>query len=216
MEEILSFFEGMSQWSYLLSAIIVPLAAFILGRKVFKEKRENGQVNPVRFLIFIVFSLFATMTFIEFLVEINLSPILNQIFGSNIETINLYSILIGSMASLGLTLVFYANRWEALYYLTVFIFGGMIIFYYLTGFDAWVEAYIIMAGVGSLIFMYLTGIRLKENGALGIAIIFTLSFSTLLVEISAINQIIIITYDIFILIFSLGLFKPFKVKEVVN
>lgn len=208
--------ENLRQWGYLLSAIIIPLAAYILGRKVFKEKREKGQYNPVRLLIFIVFSLFATMTVIEFFVELNISPVLNQLFGNNIETINLYSILIGSMASLGLTLVFYANRWEALYYLTVFIFGGMIIFYYLTGFDAWVEPYIIMAGLGSLIFMYLTGFRLKDNGALGIAIIFTLSFSTLLVESSMMNQILILTYDIFILVFSLGLFKPFRAKEVVN
>ncbi|MHA1457065.1 MAG: hypothetical protein ACTSR5_13960, partial [Promethearchaeota archaeon] len=170
--------------------------------------------NPVRLLIFIVFSLFAVLSILEFFVEMNISPVLNQLFGYNIETINLYSILIGTMASLGLTLAFYANRWEAFYYLTIFIFGGMIIFYYLTGFDAWVENYIIMTGVGSLIFMYLTGFRLKDNGALGIAIFFTLSFSTLLVESSMINQIVIITYDIFILIFSLGYFKPFK--EVVN
>ncbi|MHA1106106.1 MAG: hypothetical protein ACTSPN_10370 [Promethearchaeota archaeon] len=206
--------ENLQQWGYLLSALMIPLAAIILGRKVFKNKRENGRYNPVRLLIFIVFSLFAVLSILEFFVEMNISPVLNQLFGYNIETINLYSILIGTMASLGLTLAFYANRWEAFYYLTIFIFGGMIIFYYLTGFDAWVENYIIMTGVGSLIFMYLTGFRLKDNGALGIAIFFTLSFSTLLVESSMINQIVIITYDIFILIFSLGYFKPFK--EVVN
>ena len=155
--------ENLQQWGFLLSAFMIPLATLILGRKVFKEKRESGKFNPVRVLILIVFSCFAVMTILEFFVEINISPVLNQLFGSNIETINLYSILIGTMASLGLTLVFYANRWEAFYYLTIFIFGGMIIFYYLTGFDAWVEIYIIIAGVGSLIFMYLTGFRLKDN-----------------------------------------------------
>lgn len=210
----LLWIENLRQWGYLLSAIMIPLATLLLGRKVFKEKHEAGKYNPVRLLIFIVFICFSAMTVLEFFVEINVSPVLNQLFGSNIETINLYSILIGTMASLGLTLVFYANRWEALYFLTIFIFGGMIIFYYLTGFDAWVEMYIIIAGVGSLLFMYLTGFRLRDNGALGIAIFFTLAFSTLLVEISMVNQVIILSYNIFVLVFSLGLFRPFKMERV--
>jgi hypothetical protein len=114
------------------------------------------------------------------------------------------------MVSLGLSLVFYANRWEVFYFFSLFFFGGMVIFYYLTGFSAWIEWYIQITAIFSLGFMYLTSFRIKDNGTLGLAIFFTLAFSTLVLDISMVNQIIIIVYNVLILIISLGFFKPFK------
>jgi len=195
---------------YILSAILIPMAAIILGRKLYKEKSITGTFNRIKLITFGIFFCFATMSILELIVEMNWFPLLGQIFGFNIDTVNLYSILIGTMVSLGLTMVFYANRFEVLYYSALMFFAGMIFFYYFTGFDAWLEGYIYLAGAISLIFMYLTSFRIKDNGALGLAIFFTLVFSVLVLGVPYITQVIIIAYNGFILIFSLGLFKPFK------
>ncbi len=213
VEDIL--LESLRQAGYLLSTILIPFATLIVGRKVLKEKKSTGRYNIVRLLTFGIFLCFALMSFLEFLVELSLSPLLNELFGFNIESINLYSILIGTMVSLGLCLVFYANRWEPLYFVSFFIFGGMVIFYYLTGFDAWLETYIQIAGIISLIFIYFTSFRVRDNGALGLGIFFTLAFSTLVIEISYVSQIMIISYNVFILILSLGYFRIFK-EEVIS
>ncbi len=213
VEDIL--LESLRQIGYLLSAILIPIATLIVGRKVFKEKKLTEQYNIVRLLTFGIFLCFSLMSFLEFLVELTSLPLLNELFGFNIESINLYSILIGTMVSLGLCLVFYANRWEPFYFVSLFIFGGMVIFYYLTGFDAWVEIYIQIAAVISLVFIYFTSFRVKDNGALGLGIFFTLAFSTLIIEIPFVTQIIIISYNVFIVILSLGYFKIFK-EEVIS
>ncbi|MFX1357840.1 MAG: hypothetical protein ACFFA8_11245 [Promethearchaeota archaeon] len=202
--------ENLRELGYLLSAIVIPLATVILGRKMFKEKKIAGKFNNIRLITFAIFTCFAIMSILEYLVHLSLSPFLDEIFGFEIDNVNLYSILIGTMVSLGLTLIFFANRWEAFYYVALFFFGGMIIFYFFTGFDAWLEVYIQIAAICSLIFMYLTSFRVKDNGALGLAIFFTLAFSVLIVSIPLVTQILILAYDIFIVIFSLGFFKIFK------
>lgn len=195
---------------YILSATLIPLATAILGRKLFKEKSVTGAFNPIKLITFTIFACFSIMSVLELIVQMNWLPFINGIFGYNVETLNLYSILIGIMVSLGLTLIFYANRWEVLYYSALMFFGGMVLFYYYTGFDAWIQSYIIIAGACSLLFMYLTSFRIKDNGAFGLAIFYTLVFSTLLLSMPYVTQIIILVYNGFILIFSLGFFKPFK------
>lgn len=205
--------ENLRLIGYLLSATLIPFATLNIGKKILKEKKESGKYNNIRLITFGIFTCFALMSFIEYLVEMSLFP--GDLFGYNITSVNLYSILIGTMVSLGLCLVFYANKLEAFYFISLYIFVGMIIFYYLTGYSTWVEGYIQFTAIISLVFMYFTSLRVKDNGALGLAIFFTLAFSTLIIEISFINQIIILIYNVFILIFSLGLFKPFK-EEVVQ
>ena len=195
---------------YFLSAIIIPLATIILGRKLFKEKAIKGSFNHVKLITFSIFACFSIMSVLELIVEMSWFPLLSEIFGFNIDSVNIYSILIGTMVSLGLTLVFYANRWEMLYYTALMFFGGMVIFYYFTGFDAWLESYIHLAGTCSLVFMYITSFRIKDNGALGLAIFYTLVFSVLIWGMPYFTQIIILTYNAFLLVFSFGLFRPFK------
>jgi len=202
----------LTQFGYLGNLIIIPLATFIFGRKLSKIKKETGKTNKMSSIIFRIFFVFSILVIFEFIVNaegIDV-PIIDQMFGSGIATFNIYSLLIGTIATLGMSLMFFGYRWEALYDLGIYFFGGMYIFYMLTGFDAWLESYIYIAGVLSIFFLYLTGFRIKDNGALGLAVFFTLAFGTLAVTNPIITQIIIITYDVFIMIFALGYFKPFK------
>jgi hypothetical protein len=207
-----------TQLGYYLDAFVIPLATAILGYKLVKEKRQSGKFNPIRTIIFLIFLSFSALGIIEFLVSVLpiKLPLLDEWFGGGIDNFDIYGFIIGTMVSLGVTMVFYAYRWESLYYFMGFIYGGMFIFYLLTGYDAWLETYITLGGILGIVFLYFTAFRVKDNGALGLAIFFTIAFATLAIDFGVdvvnhwVTQISILVYSIFILIFSLGLFKPFK------
>lgn len=212
-----------TQIGFYFNAILIPLATIIIGLKLVREKKSNGKYNPIRSLIFAVFFCFSLLGIFEFL--INLFPLnlglINAWFGGGVDNFDFYGFLVGSMVTIGVTIIFYAYRWESLYYFMFFVYGGMVIFYLLTGFDAWLELYITICGLLSVIFLYFTGFKLKDNGALGLAIFFTIAFATIAIDFGSeflnhwITQISILIYSIFILIFSLGLFRPFKQREEV-
>jgi hypothetical protein len=207
---------------YYLDAFVIPLATAIGGFKLVQEKRQAGKFNPIRMIIFLIFLSFSALGIIEFLVSVPPLELtlLDEWFGGGIDNFDIYGFIIGTMVSLGVTMVFYAYRWESLYYFMGFIYGGMFIFYLLTGYDAWLETYITLGGLLGIIFLYFTAFRVKDNGALGLAIFFTIAFATLSIDFGVdvvnhwVTQISILIYSVFILIFSLGLFKPFK--EVQN
>ncbi|MHA2288998.1 MAG: hypothetical protein ACXABG_09435 [Promethearchaeota archaeon] len=206
-----------TQLGYYLNAILIPLATALVGRKLLKDKKATGTFNPIRAIIFGIFLSFSALGIIEFFLAITPFELtlLNEWFGGGIESFDLYGFLIGIMVTLGMTMIFYANRWESLYYSAIFFFGGMLILFLLTGFDAWLETYIMIAGAIGVVFLYFTGFRVKDNGALGLAIFFTIAFGTILIEDHWVTQISILVYSVFIFIFSVGWFKPFKQREVV-
>jgi hypothetical protein len=191
------------------SAIFIPLATLVLGRKLLKDKKAAGEYNMVRVLIFLTFLDFSILTLTEVIAnDILLTPpVIIVPYGA---TFGLYNILVAMMITIGLTLIFYINRVEFLYYTPIFFFTGMYVFYGLTGFDGWIQDYITLGGLASVLFMFFTAFRVKDNGALGIAIFFALAFSTQFSEDVLISRIVIISYVAFIIFFSLGLFKPFK------
>ena len=191
------------------SAIFIPLATLVLGRKLLKDKKATGQYNMVRLLIFITFLDFSILALTEYIIKDVLlrPPALSDPYNA---TFGLYNILVAVMITLGLTLIFYINRVEFLYYTPIFFFTGMYIFYLFTGFDSWLEDYTTLGGVASIVFLFFTAFRVKDNGALGIAIFFTLAFSTQFTTDALVSRIVIISYVVFIIFFSLGVFKPFK------
>jgi hypothetical protein len=191
------------------SAIFIPLATLVLGRKLLKDKKATGRYNMVRLLIFLTFLDFSILALTEVIVKDILlrAPAVEVPYNA---TFGLYNILVAMMITIGLTLIFYINRIEFLYYTPIFFFTGMYLFYLFTGFDSWLEDYTTYGGAASIIFLFFTAIRVKDNGALGIAIFFTLAFSTQFSTDALVSRIVIISYVAFIIFFSLGLFKPFK------
>ena len=196
------------------SAIFIPLATLVLGRKVLKDKKATGRYNMVRLIIFFSFLDFSILALADFFIK-NLLIGLPAVSIPYNATFGLYNILVAVMITLGLTLIFYANRVEFMYYTPLFFFTGMYIFYLLTGFDSWLDEYITIGGAASIIFLFFTAFRVKDNGALGVAIFFTLAFSTQFIIDGIISRIVVISYVVFIIFFSLGLFKPFK-QEVLS
>lgn len=210
------FLHGLSNLGYLLNIIIIPLATIIVGRKLLKEKKATGELNEIRALTFFILFSFSNLVILEFLIrtQIYSSPVLAELFGGNFDSFNIYSLVIGLIASLGLMLVTTANRWEFLHFAALFFFGGMILLYAFTGYDALLEPYIYFAGGVSVVFLYLTAFRVKDNGALALAIFFTLAFGTVIFDVPLIRGFGVIIYDVVILLFSFGLFRVFKQKEL--
>lgn len=211
---LLDFFEVFEGFVNIFAVIIVILMSLIIGRRIVKEKKETGYYNVIRVLIFAAFiSLSWSLTW-EYIAE---STSFGSIFPESLiistDNFSFYSGGVGLIVSCGLALVAYANQWESLYYFSGFFYGGMFLFFLLTGFGALVYPYIYISAIISDIFLILTGFRLKDNGSLGIAIFLLLALITMALEGLLIGLIFNLIYPIFGLFFSLGYFTPFKEQK---
>ena len=198
-----------------LGIIVIPIMTIILGRKVFRERRQINKFNLIRFINFCIFLTLSWLLLWEFLYESTpLGDVLNPELIISIDTFSLYSFGFGFMITLALAMVTYTNRWESLYYISFFIFAGMFIVFLLTEIAIFLLPYIFAGGVISVVFLYATGFKLRDNGSLGLAIFATLLFPTLVAEKTIVGQFLTLAYPIFGIIFALGYFKLFKEKGV--
>ncbi len=196
-----------------LGIIIIPIMTIILGRKVILERRQIKKLNMIRFIIFCIFLSLSWMLIWEFLYESTpLGDVLNVELIISINTFSFYSFGLGLMITLAISMVSYTNRWESLYYISFFIFAGMFIVFLLTEIAIFLLPYVFAGGVISVLFLFATGFKLKDNSSLGLAIFATLIFPTLIAEKTIVGQILSLVYPIFGLIFALGYFKLFKEK----
>ncbi len=198
-----------------LGIIVIPLMTIILGQKVFRERRQINKFNMIRFINFCIFLTLSWLLAWEFLYESTpLGEFLNPDLIISINTFSLYSFGFGFMITLALAMVTYTNRWESLYFISFFIFAGMFIVFLLTEIAIFLLPYIFTGGVISVVFLYATGFKLRDNSSLGLAIFATLLFPTLVAEKTLVGQILSLAYPIFGIIFALGYFKLFKQKGV--
>jgi hypothetical protein len=206
------FLNGLESIGSLLNVIVIPLATFIVGRKLVMEKKANGKLNEIRASTFFIFFSYSFLVLLEFLIRLDVydTPFFAEFYGGNYNSFNIYSLVIGLIASMSITIVVLANRWDFLQHTALFFYGGMVLLYVFTGFDAFLQPYIYLAGGGSIIFLYFTAFRVKDNGALAMAIFFTLAFGIVVLDIALLTGFSVIIYNILILIYSLGWFKPFK------
>jgi len=199
-----------------LGITIIPIMTIILGRKVILERRKINKFNMIRFIIFCIFLTLSWLLMWEFLYESTpLGGVLNYELVKAIYTFSLYSFGIGLMITLSLVMMTYINRWESLYYVPFFIFAGMFIVFLLTEIAIFLIPYIFAGGVIAVVFLFATGLRLKDNSSFGLAIFATLIFPTLMVaEKTIVGEILSLAYPIFGIIFALGYFKLFKADVV--
>jgi hypothetical protein len=209
--------QTIANWT---TIIIAPIMTVLVANRFWQFYKETGKINFIRLSIFAIFLAFAWA-----IIPTNLSEVppfdifINQnIIGTDEATINPYSIAIGLMVSFSLCMIAYANRWESLYYVPLFLYAGVIISYTLNNFNSAYfivnQIYIYSAGIIGVIFFYITGIRLKDNGSLGLGVFFTLSYASLVAGENIIGDVFTFLIGVFGLIFALGYFTPYKVSEV--
>jgi hypothetical protein len=195
-----------------MGIIVIPLMTIVLMLKTNKEYKETQQLNIIRCYMICIFAAFSWALFWANLYESThlLDWMPPEIIANQIFTINIYSIGVGLMVTFAVSMIAYANRWDVLYYTSFFFFIGFMLFYILTGFDAWFQYYIYITAALGLIFFYITGFRLKDNSTLGLGFFFTIAFLALVLGESIPGQIASIGFSTFAIIFVLGYFKPFK------
>jgi hypothetical protein len=192
--------------------IILPLIIIIAARKIWQEKKEMGDINVIRLIMMNIYILFYALQILETLYENTPLRLVFEeysIWASSLTEFSIRIILIGALTSFAIGLVTYANQWDTLYFAPIFLFGGMILLYLATGFALFFPIYIIIAAVIGLIFLFYTGFRIKDNGSLGVAILFSFQLISITVPIILVSEMTNLISFIFALILGLGYFKPY-------
>ena len=208
----------LEQISNLLDMVINPLEFIVISLLVIfyiykniKDKKQTGKFNWIRMILLGTFICFEIQSILAFLNNITWTELnLPEFFQSMREThLTLGGISIGLLVVLGLTLTTYGLQYKSLYYTPTFIYSGIVFIYYYTGLYI-AQPFIIYGGAIGLAFMYYTSFRIKDNGAIGLSVFYTLAFASIIIETLVIPQILNLGYIVFGVIFTLGFFKPFK------
>jgi len=209
--------QTIANWT---TVIIAPIMTILVANRFWQFYKKTNKINYIRLIIFLIF-----LAFTWAIIPTNLSEVppfdiyINaDLIGTDEATINSYSIAIGFMVSFSLCMIAYANRWETLYYVPLLLYAGIIFSFILNDLSSIYfilnQIYIYGAGVLGVIFFYITGIRLRDNGSLGLGIFFTLSYASLIVGENIIGDVFTFLIGVFGLIFALGFFNPYKKSEV--
>ena len=113
----------------------------------------------------------------------------------------------------GLMLAAYVNRKDSFLFFPVFMQVGAIAFYYITGNYAIEEYFTQVFGVIAIVALYEAGIRVKDNFALGFAIMYTLQFVTVFELDPVFSSIISSVGYLFGVFLAAGVFHPFGKEE---
>ncbi|TXT58437.1 MAG: membrane protein of unknown function [Promethearchaeota archaeon] len=216
--QIDNFFQYVRIFDSYLSVIVISLLTITLSIKAVKQKKQTGEWSYIRLILIGAFVSFCWLTIWEFLfAQTSIDRIISRdIFGINSQGFSIYNIGLAFIITFGLTLVFYGNGWESLYYTPILILFGMLAFHLFTGYSDWLRPYIYGAAFISLLFLYFTAFRIRDNGSLGLAIMFTLAISVLILpsllgsSIPYLGTILNLASNSFGLFFATGYFKPFK------
>lgn len=201
-----------------LSITIIPILSIILIIKAVKQKKRTGEWSYIRLLIIGAFLSFCWLLFWEFLFDrTNIKELIPiEIFGQHSSNFSIYNFGLLLIVTFGLTLITYANGWRSMYFTPFFVLIGMFIFFLITGFGEWLLPYIYTSAILSLIFLYITAFRIKDNGSLGLAIMFSLVLSTIIVPdlvrsfIPQIGLYLNYAYHFFGIFLATGYFNPLK------
>ena len=119
----------------------------------------------------------------------------------------------GTIVMFGLMLAAYVNRKDSFLFFPVFMQVGAIVFYYITGIFTIEDYYTYVFGVISIVALYEAGIRVKDNFALGFAIMYTLQFITIFELNPVFSSVISSVGYLFGVFLAAGVFHPFGKEE---
>ncbi len=196
-----------------LAVINITIISIILSRKIINEKRDTDESNILRCLILGVFLSLLFTAFCEMFYE-------NTPFGAGLSeelftatnTLSLYTLGLSLMVTFALVVVVYVNQWKMLFYLPFIAFLVIIIFYFVSSIGMIFFYYVLVAALVGLIFLYITGLKLRDNDALGLAVFFTLGLIALIFANNLIGLFFNLIYPLFGIYFALGYFTLFKMK----
>ncbi|MBD3195154.1 MAG: hypothetical protein GF317_08875 [Candidatus Lokiarchaeota archaeon] len=205
--------QSIGNWT---TIIIAPIMTAIVAIRLWNEYKSTNQLNYVRLIIFFIFLAFSWAIIPTNIIEVTvLSEIIpEEAIGNTLDTITPYSVAIGLMVTFALTMIAYANQWKYLYLTPLFVYFCIVFSYIATSFHplyhSFNQFYILIMAVFGLLFFYITGFRLKDNGSLGLGIFFTIAFASVIAGENVVGDILTFLIAIMGMIIALGYFQPYK------
>ena len=193
-------------------ALGIMIVLYII--RIIKAYKATGYINWVRALLLLTITVdFIFHGLFSFMKNFTSNAFLDFLFAGINGGKSLSSWANGTIVMFGLMLAAYVNRKDSFLFFPVFMQVGAIVFYYITGNYVMEEYYTYVFGVIAILALYEAGIRVKDNFALGFAIMYTLQFVTVF-EINPIIASIISSVGYFFgILLAAGIFHPFGKEE---
>lgn len=206
--QILRYFESG------LATLTLGLMIVLYIVRIRKGYKATGYINWVRtFLLLTITVDFIFHGLFSFMSQFTSNAITDFLFTGIAGGKSLSSWANGFIVMFGLMLAAYVNRKDSLLFFPIFFQVGAIVFYYLTGNFAIEEMSTQIFGVIALLALYEAGIRVKDNNALGFAIMYTMQFVTVFELEPVLSSIISSVGYLFGVFLAAGLFRPFGKEE---
>lgn len=207
----ISFEAGLGFFTNLLGvvAIVIMVITLIIKLIDYHDKTNNWDIIRLLMIIwFLGILYFNTWEFLYYNTPLREVIPLSWI-DTDYSTIVVQSLSVPVVIVCGLYIVGHANNWLVLKIVPLIYFTIVILLIVLIDFNALYLPSMLIGYLAVLVFLLFTGFKLKDNGALGLAIFFIL---TTFVGVSEsyskfILGIVAYCYGIY---FALGYFKPFK------
>ena len=205
--------EGLSFFTNLLGVVAIVIMIITMVIKLNNYHKKTNAWDIIRILMIIWFLgilYFNTWEFLYYNTPLgNVIPI--SFMDIDYSTIVVQSFSVPVVIVCGLYIVGHANNWILLKIIPAIYFVVVILLIYLINFTVLYFPSMLIGYLAVLVFLLYTGFKLKDNGALGLAIFFILTTFVGVSEsyIKAILGIIAYCYGVY---FALGYFKPFKAE----
>jgi hypothetical protein len=193
--------------------IIIPIMVFIYSRKIHSEKQLTGNWNTIKLIILTAFLIDLFSVAVEdLLFMLDIIPM--QYYAADM-VIALNRMSTGTLVMLGLCFIFYLLNWRTLIYFPLYFFIGIISYWLITGNDILYTIFCNVGGLFGVFSLLYVAIKIKDDGPLGLGIMYLLALISIAMEaiapLDAIGVPVLITTGEFIfgLFFVIGYFRPF-------
>ncbi len=193
-------------------ALGIMIVLYII--RIVKAYKETGYINWVRtFLLLTITVDFIFHGLFSFMGNFTSNAVIDFLYTGIGGDKSLSSWANGTIVMFGLMLAAYVNRKDSFLFFPVFMQVGAIAFYYITGNFVIEEYFTQVFGVIALVALYEAGIRVKDNFALGFAIMYTLQFATVFDLDPVLSSVISSVGYLFGVFLAAGVFHPFGKEE---
>lgn len=197
----------------LLGVVAIFIMVITMVIKLVNHHNKTNTWDIIRILMVIWFLgilYFNTWEFLYYSTPLQANIPLSWI-DTDYSTIVVQSLSVPVVIVCGLYIVGHANKWVILKIVPIIYYAVVILLIVLFDFNLLYLASMLIGYLAILVFLIFTGVKLKDNGALGLAIFFILTTFVGVTDfyIKFILGIIAYCFGIY---FALGYFKPFKSK----
>jgi hypothetical protein len=212
--EVLTITDWLSAyWVIIAMSIVIALHAHRMN----VEKKQKGNVSMVKKLVLAAFiiEIISGFTYLPF--AAGWIPVAQPWWADSFgEGIALNTVTILFTVMVGLILVFYLFNFERLFYTPAYAAAAILLYFLLTGHSELFQYYVYIGAISALLFIFIAGIHLRDNYALGLAVFYTIDFIQVVLLAVGLNgnsiAVIVAEFSIYAfgIFYATGAFRPFR------